>query len=103
MTYYFNNFEQADQARLDDAGISRRQRLISQLASDLDEYIELGESISEDCEDLSTEISSDWSDRALSEITTAGYQPNHKHGVEININPLADAEIVPKTVDDDVL
>jgi len=103
MTYYFDNLEQADQARLDDAGISRRQRLISQLASELDEYIELGESISEDCEDLSTEISSDWSDRALSEITTAGYQPNHKHGVEINIKPLADAEIVPKTVDDDVL
>jgi len=103
MTYYFDNFEQADQARLDDAGISRRQRLISQLASDLDEYIELGEAISEDCEELSSEISSEWSDRALSEITTAGYRPSHKHGVEINITPLADAEIVPKTVDDDVL
>jgi hypothetical protein len=103
MTYYFDNFEQADQARLDSAGISRRQRLISQLASDLDEYIELGESISEDCKVVSSEISSDWSDRALSEITTAGYQPNHKHGVEINITPLAQAEIVPKTVDDDVL
>jgi hypothetical protein len=103
MTYYFDDFEQADQARLDDAGISRRQRLISQLASGLNEYIELGESISEDCEEVSSEISSDWADRAFSEITTAGYQPNHKHGVEINITPLADAEIVPKTVDDDVL
>ncbi|WP_340099915.1 BREX-5 system adenine-specific DNA-methyltransferase PglX [Salinibaculum salinum] len=103
MTYYFDNFEQADQARLDDAGISQRQRLISQLASDLDEYIELGESIAEDCKEVSSEISSDWSDRALSEITTAGYQPNRKHGVEINITPLADAEIVPKTVDDHVL
>jgi type I restriction-modification system DNA methylase subunit len=103
MTYYFDNFEQADQARLDDTGISRRQRLISQLASDLDEYIELGESISDDCGEVSSEIPSDWADRALSEITTAGYQPNHKHGVEINITPLADAEIVPKTVDDDVL
>lgn len=103
MTYYFDNFEKADQARLDSAGISRRQRLISQLASDLDEYIELGESISEDCKAVSSEISSNWSDRALSEITTAGYQPNHKHGVEINITPLAQAEIVPKTVDDDVL
>ena len=103
MTYYFDDFEQADQARLDDAGISRRQRLISQLASDLDEYIELGESISEDCQEISSDISSDWADRALSEITTAGYQPNHKHGVEINITPLSDAEIVPKTVDDEVL
>jgi len=103
MTYYFDDFELADQARLDDAGISRRQQLISQLASDLDEYIELGESIAEDCEELSSEISSDWANRALSEITTAGYQPNHKHGVEINITPLAEAEIVPKTVDDQVL
>jgi hypothetical protein len=103
MTYYFDDFEQADQARLDDAGISQRQRLISQLASDLDEYIELGESISEDCEEVSSGASSDWADRALSEITTAGYQPDHKHGVEINITPLSDAEIVPKTVDDEVL
>ncbi|MDB2283382.1 BREX-5 system adenine-specific DNA-methyltransferase PglX [Halorubrum ezzemoulense] len=103
MTYYFDDFEQADQARLDDAGISRRQRLISQLASDLDGYIELGKSISEDCEEISSKISSDWADRALSEITTSGYQPNHKHGVEINITPLSDAEIVPKTVDDEVL
>ncbi|MDS0279649.1 BREX-5 system adenine-specific DNA-methyltransferase PglX [Halomicroarcula sp. S1AR25-4] len=103
MTYYFDNFEQADQARLDDAGISRRQRLISQLASDLDAYTELGKSISEDCQEISSDISSDWADRALSEITTAGYQPNHKHGVEINITPLSDAEIVPKTVDNEVL
>jgi len=102
MTYYFDDFEQADQARLDDGGISRRQRLISRLASDLDEYIELGESISEDCTEVSSKLSSDWADRALSEITTAGYRPNHKHGVEINITPLADAEIVPKTVDDHV-
>jgi len=103
ITYYFDNFEQADQARLDDAGISRRQRLISQLASNLNEYIELGESISEDCAEISSEISSDWADRALSEITTSGYQPNHNHGVEINIRPLAEAEIVPKIVDNEVL
>jgi len=40
---------------------------------------------------------------ALSEITTSGYRPNRKHGVEINIRPLAEAKIVPKTVEDDVL
>ena len=100
MTYYFDDFEQA---RLDEAGGSQRQRSISRLASDLDEYIQLGESISDDCEEVSSKIPSDWANRALSEITTAGYQPKHKHGVEINITPLADAEIVPKTVDDDVL
>jgi len=103
MTYYFDNFEEADQSRLDDAGISRKRQLISQLASDLDSYIELGESISEDCNKVSSGISSNWSDRAISEITTAGYQPNHKHGVKINITPLAEAEIVPKIVEDDIL
>ena len=103
MTYYFDDFEQADQAQLDDVGISRRQRLISQLASGLDEYIELGESISKDCNEISSKVPSDWAARALSEITTAGYQPNHKHGVEINIIPLAEAEIVPEIVDDKVL
>jgi type I restriction-modification system DNA methylase subunit len=103
MTYYFDDFEQAEQTRLEDDDDISQRRLISQLASDLDEYIELGESIAEDCEEISSEISSEWADRALSEITTAGYQPNHKHGVKINITPLSDAEIVPKTVDDDVL
>jgi hypothetical protein len=103
MTYYFDDFEETDQAQLDAAGTSRRQQLVSQLASDLDDYIELGQSISEDCDEMSSKISSDWAERALSEITTAGYQPNHKHGVAINITPLAEAEIVPQAVEEDVL
>jgi len=103
MTYYFDNLEQVDQTELDDPNESREPQQISQLASDLEEYIELGEAISEDCSEVSSEISADWADRALAEITTAGYQPNHKHGVAINITPLAEQHIVPKTVDDDVL
>lgn len=39
----------------------------------------------------------------LSEITTAGYQPNHKHGVVINIAPLDDAEVIPEVVKDKLL
>jgi hypothetical protein len=69
----------------------------------LAEFKALAEEIDDRCQTIDKRVPSDWADRALSEITTAGYQPNHKHGVEININPLADAEIVPKTVDDDVL
>lgn len=69
----------------------------------LAEFKALAEEIDDRCQAVDKRIPSDWSDRALSEITTAGYQPNRKHGVEINIRPLADAEIVPKTVDDDVL
>ena len=69
----------------------------------LAEFKALAEEIDDRCQTIDKRVPSDWADRALSEITTAGYRPNHKHGVEINITPLADAEIVPKTVDDDVL
>jgi hypothetical protein len=103
MTYYFDKLENADQTSLDGAGVSERERLISQLASDVDEYIGLGENIAHSCGAISSEISDEWADRALSEITTAGYRPNHKHGVAINITPLADQNIVPRTVEDDVL
>ncbi|WP_435075263.1 BREX-5 system adenine-specific DNA-methyltransferase PglX [Halorubrum sp. HHNYT27] len=103
MTYYFDKLGQVDQSQLENDEEFQQQRLISQLASDLEEYIELGEAINEDCTEVSSEIPADWADRALSEITTAGYQPNHKHGVAINITPLAEQQIVPKTVDDDVL
>ncbi|WP_254538612.1 BREX-5 system adenine-specific DNA-methyltransferase PglX [Halomarina litorea] len=69
----------------------------------LAEFKALAEEIGDRCKAVDKRIPSDWSDRALSEITTAGYQPNRKHGVEINITPLANAEVVPKTVDDKVL
>jgi hypothetical protein len=69
----------------------------------LAEFKALAEEIDDRCQAVDKQVPSDWADRALSEITTAGYQPNRKHGVEINITPLADAEIVPKTVDDQVL
>ncbi|WP_135304845.1 BREX-5 system adenine-specific DNA-methyltransferase PglX [Haloarcula amylovorans] len=69
----------------------------------LAEFKALAAEIDDRCQTIDKRIPSDWTDRALSEITTEGYQPNHKHGVEINITPLAQAEIVPKTVEDDVL
>jgi hypothetical protein len=69
----------------------------------VEEYISLGENIAHSCGALSSEISDEWADRAISEIITAGYKPNHKHGVAINITPLAEHNIVPKNVDDDVL
>jgi len=103
MTYYFDKIEEPDQARLSDEGDAQRQRLIADLAGGVEEYVDLAEDINEMCEEITSETSSDWTDRALSEITTEGYHPNHKHGVEINISPLAEAEIVPKTVEDDVL
>jgi len=83
--------------------VSERQRLLSELATGLDSYEKLANEVSETCDTLASDVSSDWEDRALSEITTSGYRPNRKHGVEINIRPLAEAKIVPKTVEDDVL
>ena len=69
----------------------------------LAEFKALAEEIDDRCQSIDKEIPSDWTDRALSEITTAGYQPNQKHGVEINITPLAEKAIVPEVVDDKVL
>jgi len=103
MAYYFDKLDDVGQSQLGDAGESERNQPLSRLASDLDEYVDLGDSIAEDCTAVSSAVSSDWADRALSEITTEGYRPNRKHGVAINITPLSEAEIVPETVDDNVL
>ena len=69
----------------------------------LAEFKALAEEIDDRCQAVHKRIPSDWSDRALSEITTAGYRPNHKHGVAINITPLAEADVVPELVEDKVL
>jgi|AntRauMinimDraft_3_1070383.scaffolds.fasta_scaffold00305_6 hypothetical protein len=103
MNYYFDKFEDAEQAQIGEGGVSDRQRICSELASGLEDYEALAEEISDACDELAGNIPANWADRALSEITTAGYRPNRKHGVDINITPLAEAKIVPKTVDDNVL
>jgi len=69
----------------------------------LAEFKALAEEIDDRCQSVYKQIPSDWKDRALSEVTTAGYQPNHKHGVAINIAPLAEKDIVPEVVEDKVL
>ncbi|WP_257301026.1 BREX-5 system adenine-specific DNA-methyltransferase PglX [Haloarchaeobius sp. FL176] len=129
MTYYF---EREGSELLDENGdpyehLSDDEKLLAELATGLNdtsvldeeyiaevwdgeeeppalaEYKTLADEIDDRCQAVNREIPSDWADRALSEITTAGYQPNPKHGVAINITPLAEQNIVPKTVDDDVL
>ena len=103
MTYYFDQFEDPEQSQIGDAGNSERQKLLSKLAANLDEYTQLANEISEDCDAVAADIPNDWEERALSEVTTAGYQPVHKHGVAINITPLAEKDIVPEIVEDKVL
>ncbi|WP_231187345.1 hypothetical protein [Haladaptatus sp. DYF46] len=95
--------EDAGQTQISDGGVSERQRLLSELAADVDDYKQLATDISEACDEVAADIPSNWSDRALSEITTAGYQPNPKHGVAINITPLAEKSIVPEIVEEKVL
>jgi len=98
---------------VDDASIIDEEYL-KQVADDEDvddvddlpplaEFKALAEEIDDRCQIVDKQIPSDWSDRALSEITTAGYQPNQKHGVAINITPLAEKNIVPEIVGDKVL
>ena len=106
MTYYF---EREGTSLLNENGKPRNglnedyAEKLAILAGGLDTYKALAEEIANDCDAFSKQIPSDWKDRALSEITTTGYDPSQKHGVEINLIPLASADIVPKTVDDKVL
>ena len=106
LTYYF---EREGEPYLDDGGEidasledATAERLAA-LAVDLDEYTALAAEIAEGCGLLSEALPTSWEDRARAEILSDGYRPVHEHGVEINIAPLAEAEIVPKTVDDTVL
>jgi len=69
----------------------------------LAEFKALAEEIDDRCQAVDAAIPSDWADRALSEITTAGYRPVHKHGVAINITPLAEHSVIPEIVEDKVL
>ena len=106
LTYYFGREAEPfldERGRPRDGLPGEDAELLATLGADLESYKQLAEEIGDDCTRIKKRLSSDWVDRALSEITTAGYRPNRKHGVEINITPLAEADIVPKTVDDKVI
>lgn len=103
MNYYFSKGEKY----LDDGepreGLEGEIKLLAELAAETDEDIELGKEIKAKCNELSKAIPSDWQERALSEVLTAGYDPVKKHGVAINIQPLADKKIVPEVVEEKVI
>jgi len=106
MGYYPN--KQADNLLTEDGNpkeslVDEKAKLIAQIASGFDELEQLTDEVESKCEELSAKIPSDWEKRARSEITTAGYQPVHKHGVVINIEPLDDVGIVPDVVNDKIL
>jgi hypothetical protein len=92
-------------------GMDKQPTLQARLAAGIDQDAELGERVKEQCDELLKEVSvtwdggssSDWEGRALDEIMTGGYEPVKKHGVAVNIRPLAEEQIVPEVVDEDVL
>jgi len=92
-----------EQNQQKDSITNEDSRILARIASEFEQYEALADEIEDKSESLAERIPSDWSDRALSEITNGGYQPNHKHGVEINITPLVEAEIVSESVDKKVI
>jgi hypothetical protein len=103
MTYYFEDGEDYLENGEPRDGLRTDIELLAELAVDLDEYVSLAREINDECQKLAAEIPSNWGERALSEITTEGYQPSRKHGVAINITPLVRASIVPEIVSEKVI
>jgi len=103
MNYYFSKGKEYLEGGEPREGMAEHLRLFAELAAETDQDVELGEKIIEECKELEKEIPSDWKDRAISEVMTGGYSPVKKHGVAINIEPLAKKNIVPKIVEDKVI
>lgn len=103
MNYYFSKGEEYLENGDPRDGLEGEIRLLAELASETDEDVELGNEIKDRCKDLRKALPSNWEERALSEVLTAGYDPVKKHGVAINIQPLAEKKIVPEVVEDKVV
>lgn len=84
-------------------GAGEEEELLATMAMDMETDRELAANIKVACEEIEDALESDWEDRARVEITANGYRPKKKHGVRINIKPLADAGIVPDVVEERVL
>jgi len=105
LNYYFSKGKDLA-AKIDQGNkdrVTRREQLVADLARETDDDIELGEEINEACQAMKKHMDSDWKPRALEEVRTPGYRPLKKHGVAINITPLAEQKLVPALVDKKVL
>jgi hypothetical protein len=105
LNYYFSKGKDLA-AKIDQGSkdrVTRREQLVADLARETDDDIELGKEINEACQAMKKHMDSDWKPRALEEVRTPGYRPVKKHGVAINITPLAEKKLVPKLVDKKVL
>ncbi|WP_251951636.1 BREX-5 system adenine-specific DNA-methyltransferase PglX [Salinibacter ruber] len=105
LNYYFSKGKDLA-AKIDQGNkdrVTRREQLVADLARETDDDIELGKEINEACQAMKKHMDSDWTPRALEEVRTPGYRPVKKHGVAINITPLAEKKLVPELVDKKVL
>ncbi len=105
LNYYFSKGKDLA-AKIDQGNkdrVTRREQLVAALARETDDDIELGKEINAACQEMKKHMDSDWKPRALEEVRTPGYRPVKKHGVAINITPLAEKKLVPELVDKKVL
>jgi len=105
LNYYFSKGKDLA-AKIDQGSkdrVTRREQLVADLARETDDDIELGKGINEACQAMKKHMDSEWKTRALEEVRTPGYRPVKKHGVAINITPLAEKKLVPELVDKKVL
>jgi hypothetical protein len=101
--YYFSKGDKFLDSGEPREGRSGKEELMADLASETDEDVELAKEIKDTCSEIESRVSSDWKDRAIEEVTVEGYTPVKKHGVAINIEPLAEKSIVPEIVEDKVI
>jgi type I restriction-modification system DNA methylase subunit len=105
LNYYFSKGKDLA-AKIDQGSkdrVTRREQLVADLARETDDDIELGKEINQACQEMKKHMNSDWKPRALEEVRTPGYRPVKKHGVAINITPLAEKKLVPELVEKKVL
>ena len=105
LNYYFSKGKKlaAKMASKDESEFTEQERLVAALARETDADVALGKEIKAACKEMAKPMDADWKVRALEEVMTAGYRPVKKHGVAINITPLAEKKLVPKIVEDKVL
>lgn len=105
LNYYFSKGKKlaAKMAGKDESEFTEQQRLVAALARETDKDVALGKEINAACKEMAKPMDAEWKARALEEVMTAGYRPVKKHGVAINITPLAEKKLVPKIVEDKVL
>ncbi len=103
MNYYFSKGEQYLNDGEPRDGLEDEARLMAELAAETDKDVELGEEIKKRCNQLSKALPSEWEERALEEVMASGYSPVKKHGVAVNIRPLAEKNLVPEVVEDKVV